>query len=119
MNKFLKVITKFSVVVLLIAFVISLYFIYFANGYQRNGTISLDVLDAPVIVNRDNRAIPYIHAETLADALRAQGFITGQDRLYQAQLFRLLALGRLAEVFGERGLANDKLIRIIGIRQFR
>ena len=93
------------------------YFYLTVNNYQSEGELKLAALDAPVTVSRDSLAIPYIQAQSLADALRAQGFITGQDRLYQAQLYRLLALGRVAEVFGERGLKNDTLIRVIGIRQ--
>ena len=114
----MKIAAKILAGFLLITLAGAVYLTQFANRIQKNGAITLSVLDQPVTVRRDKLDIPYIRAESLADALRAQGFIIGQDRLYQAQLFRLLALGRLSEVFGERGLGNDKLIRIIGIRQF-
>nr|WP_101759838.1 penicillin acylase family protein [Oceanicoccus sp. KOV_DT_Chl] len=87
------------------------------NAYQQAGEISLSALDQPVSVHRDELGIPYIYAETLADALRAQGFITGQNRLYQAELYKHLATGKLAEMFGERGLKSDILIRSLNIQQ--
>ena len=43
----------------------------------------LAMLDDEVRVKRDRQGVPYIYAETLADALRVQGFVTAQDRLSQ------------------------------------
>ena len=95
---------------------IALSYLYFTiNDYQLEGELQLSVLDAPVTVRRDQLSTPYIEAQSLADALRAQGFIIGQERLYQAQLFRLLALGRLSEVFGEKGIRNDTLVRLVNL----
>ncbi|MCY3987627.1 MAG: penicillin acylase family protein, partial [Gammaproteobacteria bacterium] len=34
------------------------------------------MLDAPVTVKRDRCGVPYIYAQSLADAIRAQGFVT-------------------------------------------
>lgn len=111
----MKIILKILLAAVLIALIGSIYLYNTINDYQRDGSLSLTVLDAPVTVRRDQLSIPYIEAESLADALRAQGFIIGQDRLYQVQLFRLLALGRLSEIFGDRGINNDTLIRLIDL----
>lgn len=113
----MKLAAKICGALMLLALITATYLYHSINDYQRSGSLVMSELDAPVIVHRDQLAIPYIEAQSLADALRAQGFITGQDRLYQAQLYRLLALGRLSEVFGERGLKNDIMIRTVGIRQ--
>lgn len=95
---------------------IALSYLYLTvNDYQLDGQLQLSVLDAPVIVRRDALSTPYIEAQSMADALRAQGFIIGQERLYQAQLFRLLALGRLSEVFGDKGIRNDTLVRLVNL----
>ena len=51
----------------------------------------------------------YIHAETLDDAMRALGYITAQDRLFQMTLTRLFAEGRICELAGE--MARDLDIR--------
>ena len=79
--------------------------------------VTLKILDADVRVKRDRHAIPYIYAETLADAIRMQGFVTAQDRLSQILLTRELVNGRLAEQIGEAGLRSDILIRVIGLNR--
>ena len=74
------------------------------NIPTRAGTVDkpvpLDVLDAPVTVKRDRYGVPYIYARSLSDAIRAQGFITAQDRLTQMLLTREAVNGRLAELNG-------------------
>ncbi len=86
-----------------------------ADRSQTDGEVALAVLDAPVRVRRDEQGIPYIDAENLADALRAQGYVTAQDRLFQIELTRYLSQGRLAELFGEGALASDRRLRIAGV----
>ena len=75
----------------------------------------LAMLDDEVSVKRDRLGVPYIYAETLADALRVQGFVTAQDRLSQMLLTRELIHGRLSEQIGEAGLRSDTLIRVMGL----
>lgn len=99
---------------LVLAVVVGYWLVTF-NHYQSEGEMTLGVLDEPVTIRRDSLGIPYIHAQSLADALRAQGFIIGQDRLYQAELYKHIALGRLAELFGQRGVNSDILMRTVGI----
>ena len=79
--------------------------------------LRLGPLDSPVTVKRDRYGIPYIYAESVADAIRAQGFVTAQDRLAQMLLTREAVNGRLAEVVGRRGESNDISVRVLGIRQ--
>jgi penicillin amidase len=67
-----------------------------------------------VIVRRDERGIPYIQAKTDADLYFAQGFITAQDRLWQMDIFRRVARGELAELFGKQVLEEDKRWRKFG-----
>lgn len=84
------------------------------DRYQRDGTLQLAILDAPVRVLRDDQGIPYIHAETLDDALRAQGWVTAQDRGFQIEFERYLSSGRLTELVGESALAADIEVRLAG-----
>jgi len=44
----------------------------------------------------------------------AQGFVTAQDRLFQMELTRLFATGRISELAGEKGKAIDIRMRTIG-----
>ena len=91
------------------------------NIPNRAGTadkpVALSVLDAPVTVRRDRYGVPYIYAQSLADAIRAQGFVTAQDRLTQMLLTREAVNGRLAELIGSPGTGNDISVRVLGIGQ--
>ncbi|MEL7313079.1 MAG: penicillin acylase family protein [Pseudomonadota bacterium] len=91
------------------------------NDRQADGTLTLSGLDAPVRVVRDSRGTPYIYAESIADVLRAQGFVTGQDRLFQVEAARRAATGQLSEVFGpgpDNVILNlDREARVIGFRR--
>ena len=90
------------------------------NSVQREGEIRLSGLQAPVRVVRDGNGTPYIYAQTLDDLLFAQGFVTAQDRLFQMQLTRMFAAGRIAEMVGEKARNLDIRMRTIGfVRQAR
>ncbi len=67
-----------------------------------------------VTVRRDNRSIPYIEAKNDADLYFAQGYATASDRLWQMDLFRRVASGRTAEIFGKVVLEEDKRWRRFG-----
>jgi penicillin amidase len=86
----------------------------YADRYQASGTLQLSILSAPVRVVRDEQGIPYIHAESLDDAIRAQGWVTAQDRLLQIDFERYLAAGRLSELIGESALEADIAVRLAG-----
>lgn len=85
---------------------------------QVSGELEIPALEAPVRVVRDANAMPYIYAENLQDALTAQGFVAGQDRLFQLEMARRAATGRLAEVLGagpdDAVLKLDREARVIG-----
>lgn len=47
-----------------------------------------------------------------------EGYMHAQDRLWQMDLTRRVAQGRLSEVFGSQVIEFDKLFRTIGIHRF-
>ena len=94
-----------------------LFWLPHLNQYQREGTIVLPGLSKPVTIMRDEKGMAYIRAETLYDGLMAQGFVTAQDRLFQMQLTRLLAEGRISELAGDAGKPLDVRMRTIGIHR--
>ena len=61
-------------------------------------------------VLRDAFGVPHIFAADEHDLFYLQGYVTAQDRLWQMDLYRRAAAGRLAEVLGEPALEsmNDK-----------
>ena len=87
------------------------------DSYQQDGELTLSSLEKPVSVHRDAMGIPYIYAESFDDAMTAQGFVLAQNRLFQMELFRYMAQGRLSELIGEKGLKSDRLIRLLNLNE--
>jgi len=80
-------------------------------------TLSVSGLKEKVTVRRDDRAIPYIEANSDADLYFAQGFVTASDRLWQMDLYRRVARGETAELFGKITLEEDRRWRRFGFSQ--
>jgi penicillin amidase len=78
---------------------------------QDSGTIAGLSLDAPVTIARDARGMPHIRASSLHDVFFAQGFAEASDRLFEMDVTRRYAYGRLAEVFGVKALRIDQNMR--------
>lgn len=74
-------------------------------------------LTEQVTVRRDSRWIPYIEAKSNADLYFTQGYITASDRLWQMDLYRRLAAGRTAEIFGPPALEQDRRWRRFGFER--
>ncbi|MDQ1347058.1 MAG: penicillin amidase, partial [Acidobacteriota bacterium] len=83
---------------------------------QREGSATLAGLQAPVDVRWDRWAMPYLQAASAADATAALGWLHANDRLFQMEISRRAAAGRLSELFGERALSFDKKVRRLRIR---
>src|SRR6186713_922379 len=83
-----------------------------------DGELKLTGLKEKVEVKYDDAGIPHIYAENEADAYFALGYVHAQDRLFQMEMLRRAAGGRLSEVLGPDLLKIDKLFRTLGINQF-
>lgn len=81
----------------------------------QEGVWVVDGVDDQVEIWRDSLGIPHIWASSEEDLYLAVGYIHAQDRLWQMDLFRHLAEGRLSELFGERLLDTDRFLRTIGL----
>lgn len=64
---------------------------------------------------RDAAGVPHITAKTERDAYAALGFCMAEDRLWQLDVLRRLASGRLAEILGVPFARHDALMRTAGI----
>ncbi|TYS92020.1 penicillin acylase family protein [Rossellomorea aquimaris] len=102
---------------------IMLGILIFANYYidrslpVTSGTISLNGLSQDVEVIRDKDGVPHILAQNEKDLYMAQGYVQAQDRLFQMDLSRRQASGRLSEVVGEKAIDRDKFFRTFGLRR--
>jgi penicillin amidase len=74
-------------------------------------------LDGPVRVLRDEWGIPANFAESEHDLFFVQGWVQASDRMFQLDLYRRVALGRLAEAIGPDGLPSDRLNRTLGFHR--
>ncbi len=73
--------------------------------------MTLDGLTSPVDIVRDTANVPHIFAENNEDVFFGLGYAHAQDRLWQMFVMRRTVQGRLSEVFGERTLEVDRLLR--------
>jgi penicillin amidase len=82
---------------------------------QTDGRLTLAGPKAGIRISRDAEGVPTIAAENDEDAAFGLGFVHAQDRLFQMELQRRYAAGRLAEIFGAEALASDRQMRILGL----
>ena len=93
--------------------------IAFAIGYwfasrslvDYSAEYTLPGITAPVEIVRNNANVPHIFGQTDKDVFFALGFTHAQDRLWQMVMLRRTVQGRLSEVFGERTVPIDELLR--------
>ncbi len=78
------------------------------------GERALRALNSTVTVYRDSMGIPQIFAKNEHDAYFALGYLHAADRLFQMDLTRRVAQGRLSEFFGSVTLNIDRYQRMIG-----
>jgi penicillin amidase len=81
------------------------------------GELQVEGASAPLTIARDRFGVPRVQALTREDLAFGQGFCHGQDRLWQLELYRRFASGRLSEFAGEEGLRMDVLMRALGFRR--
>ena len=66
-------------------------------------------------ITRDKNGVVMINAETDHDAFFAIGFAHAQDRMWQLELERRIAEGRLSEIFGQTTVPQDAWMRSLGL----
>lgn len=101
-----------------LALVAFIGFTWFMNKSKPviDGELAVTILDQDVTVTRDEKGVPHIFAKTDADLYRAQGYVQAQDRLFQMDLARRQASGRLSEIIGEATINTDKHFRTFSLR---
>ena len=104
---------RLVVLSLALAGIVVLAVYYFASRSlpEYNKTLAVSGLAAPVEIVRDHADVPHIFGQNDADTFFGLGYVHAQDRLWQMMVMRRTAQGRLSEVFGERTLRVDTLMR--------
>jgi len=107
-----------SVVTLVLLIFITTYIYLKTTKPTYSGEISLTGLKEQVQIDFDNYGIPHIVAKNAQDAYFALGYVHAQDRLFQMEMLRRAAGGRLSEVLGKDFIKVDKLFRTLGLNVF-
>lgn len=112
--KILKKIGWTFLILLLLLATIAVWY-WRASLPKIDGTVKLSGLNSSVDIVRDIEGIPHIYAKSSADAYFALGFVHAQDRLWQMEMNRRIASGRLAEILGPSAVDTDRFLRTLGI----
>jgi penicillin amidase len=108
-----KILLVLAGLLLLVIIGVALFINSLKPDYE--GEKSLPGLSGEVNTYFDPYGIPHIYAENETDALKALGYVHAQDRLWQMELLRRVAKGRLSEVFGKDMVKTDKFFLSLGI----
>ncbi len=93
---------------ILICIVISFYIMLRLSIPQTDGEITLSGVDSQIEILFDGKGIPQIYAETEKDAYFALGYQHAADRMFQMDLSRRVAQGKLSELLGSVTVSMDK-----------
>ncbi len=120
MNKYFKTFLGIIIIFIPIILILGLLFNNLSKKsfYPTSGEIAVSGLKSQVKVYFDDFGVPAIIAQNQDDAYFTEGYLHAQDRLWQMDLTRRIAQGRLSEVFGSQVIEFDKLFRTIGIHRF-
>ncbi len=100
-----------GLILLAIAAVGLVYFLASQSLPEYNQTLEVEGITTPVEIVRDTANVPHILGQSDPDVFFGLGYAHAQDRLWQMTILRRTAQGRLSEVFGQRTVAIDKLLR--------
>lgn len=109
-KKILKILVFIIAILILLVFG---YLQYSKPNYE--GKIQLKNIEKTTTVYFDDYGIPHIYGTSQKDAITALGYVHAQDRLWQMELMRRIAPGKLSEIFGSVMLKNDKFFSGLGI----
>jgi penicillin amidase len=81
-----------------------------------DGELRVSGLTAPVEVIFDGHGVPHVYASGPEDAWFVAGMLHARDRLWQMELYRRAAYGRLSEMLGEDTLPIDRRFLTLDLR---
>ena len=112
----MKLLTKMIWITLLLAVLLMVGGVIYLQQLkpQYSGDLVLKGLHGVVDVYFDDWAVPHIYARNEADAYFALGYVHAQERLFQMEIMRRIAAGRMAEILGQKLV---KSARVPGDRQ--
>jgi len=113
MKKLKKIPLVLLSIIVILAFALVGYGFYLKPIYE--GEQKLKNIQKETTVFFDDFGVPHIYANSQKDAMIALGYVHAQDRLWQMELMRRIAPGRLSEIFGSKALKSDLFFAGLGI----
>ena len=113
----MKTLKKILFVILLLIIILAIALISYGYYLKPNyeGEQKLKNIQKETTVYFDDFGVPHIYANSQKDAMTALGYVHAQDRLWQMELMRRIAPGRLSAMFGSKVLKTDKFFAGLGI----
>src|ERR1700691_3047388 len=105
------------VVVVIAALLVARHRTFGVSLPRVRGRLGLTGLLAEVTVGRDRWGVPHVNATWMEDAAFAMGVVHAQDRLWQMEVTRRGATGRISELIGTDGVNIDRFIRRVGLQR--
>ncbi|QSW87314.1 penicillin acylase family protein [Flavobacterium endoglycinae] len=115
MKKLKKILLVLVILIVIAGIGLCGYIFHLKPKYE--GELQLKNLQAETTVYFDDFGVPHIYADSEKDAMTALGYVHAQERLWQMELLRRIAPGRLSEIFGSVALKNDNFFAGIGIEE--
>ena len=105
------------VVVLCAALLVARHRTFGVSLPRVRGRLGVSGIAAEVTVGRDRWGVPHVNATSMEDAAFAVGVVHAQDRLWQMEVSRRVATGRISELIGTDGVNIDRFIRRVGLNR--
>lgn len=104
-----------TIVIMATALIIFGYVVLQRTIPDTAGIMDSDKFSSETKIYTDSAGIVYIEALNEDDAVRATGFVHARDRLFQMEIMRRAAAGRISELTGSDALPIDIMFRKIGL----
>jgi penicillin G amidase len=119
MNKVVKITLGILVILIPAVLVLGLLFkeLTKKSFYPDSGEIKIEGIASNVKIYNDDYGVPHIFAANENDMYFTLGYMHARDRLWQMDIARRAAEGKLSEVLGSTVLDFDKFFRTIGINK--
>ncbi len=117
MNSFIRNISGIGIFVVIVTATLGMLLSNLTKKsyYDSSGSISVEGIRSTISIYSNDYGVPFIYAENENDMYFAMGYMHARDRLWQMDLYRRVAEGRLSEVLGKDMVEYDVLFRTIGI----
>lgn len=115
MKRIKKILLVLLVFIVILAIGLCIYIFHLKPTYE--GKLELKNITRETTVYFDDFGVPHIYASSEKDAMTTLGYVHAQERLWQMELLRRIAPGRLSEIFGSVALKNDMFFSGIGIEE--